>query len=1096
MQKLFTILFAFILLTARSTQAQVTIKTESFDGATFTPTGWVLYPATTASQAVWTRRTGGVAPLGSLTPHSGTGMASYRSSSTGTAIGTQQAMITPAFDLSNRSTNSAGIRFWMFRDSNLLANVDSIEVLINTTADTVNATKIGTVARNRFLNIPDTQYINRWAQYSFSFPASYTGATNYVIIRGTCRGGVRIYVDDVEWDTYPNQCTGTPNVGTITLTTTKICGGAGSSNLGLTAPITGVAGITYQWASASNIAGPFTNFGTNSATAVTGTITATTYYQCTVTCSASGLTYSTPVDSVIVIATPNPTVTATAVTNPVCSNAGNTLVTAVGALTYTWTPAFVSANTNADSVYVAPTTTTNYTIVGTDSNGCKGTGNFTLTVRTAPNATITSNAAANTICAGTTVILTAPFANGITYSWTDGHTTRRDTVAPTTTTVYGVTVTNTTTGCSNTDTITIVVNTGSIPVITISPASATYCVGTPLMLVASGANTYTWSPANGLSSTTNDTVYATPFANTTYTVTGTNGACPGTATVPVLVNTPPVKSAITIVSGNDTVCAGTTIILRGNPTGTGYTYTWNNGVTSRNDTIAPTVSGLYVVTVATAGGCSVNDSISIDVVPGTPPTLSVSPSSATSCSGAAVTLIASATNTTSLTWSPTPASISASGDTAIVAPTGPNNSTVTYVATASNGACSTSVSIPVLISTNPTKQAISFVSGSANACAGSMVIMRGNPFGNGYSYTWSNGATTRNDTVYPTVGTALYYVVVKNAAGCSVSDSVTLNVQPSPIVNITTSRSPDLCPGDTITFTANVVGGTTTNWTRNGFQIPGANTLTYTTTQAGTYNLNANSSNGCVGTDTAVVVVIHQNPILTAMAMPNDTICANAWLTLSASTQGVNDSIYWDNGAVNNTAFPVTASTNYTVNATSAFGCKATPVSIAITALPAPTHGVVVGYSTITFGTACSYYASNPDPNVTIQWIVFGGTINAGQNTDTVNITWNQGPCSLVLVQTNSIGCSDSSEYFVAADGISQLNTIHFNLQPNPSEQKTQIMGVKVARYEVQDLSGRVLLSERNTNEVDGMGLPAGIYLIRIYDAQGRAAGIAKWVKE
>jgi hypothetical protein len=564
----------------------------------------------------------------------------------------------------------------------------------------------------------------------------------------------------------------------------------------------------------------------------------------------------------------------------------------------------------------------------------------------------------------------------------------------------------------------------------------------------------------------------------------------------VLVNTPPVKSAITIVSGNDTVCAGTTIILRGNPTGTGYTYTWNNGVTSRNDTIAPTVSGLYVVTVATAGGCSVNDSISIDVVPGTPPTLSVSPSSATSCSGAAVTLIASATNTTSLTWSPTPASISASGDTAIVAPTGPNNSTVTYVATASNGACSTSVSIPVLISTNPTKQAISFVSGSANACAGSMVIMRGNPFGNGYSYTWSNGATTRNDTVYPTVGTALYYVVVKNAAGCSVSDSVTLNVQPSPIVNITTSRSPDLCPGDTITFTANVMGGTTTNWTRNGFQIPGANTLTYTTTQAGTYNLNANSSNGCVGTDTAVVVLLHQNPILTAMAMPNDTICANAWLTLSASTQGVNDSIYWDNGAVNNTAFPVTASTNYTVNATSAFGCKATPVSIAITALPAPTHGVVVGYSTITFGTACSYYASNPDPNVTIQWIVFGGTINAGQNTDTVNITWNQGPCSLVLVQTNSIGCSDSSEYFVAADGISQLNTIHFNLQPNPSEQKTQIMGVKVARYEVQDLSGRVLLSERNTNEVDGMGLPAGIYLIRIYDAQGRAAGIAKWVKE
>ncbi len=1096
MQKLFTILFAFLLLLASSADAQVTVKTESFDGATFAPAGWVLYPATTASQAVWTRRTNGVAPNGALLPHSGTGMASYRSSSTGTAIGTQQAMITPVFDLSNRSTNSAGIRFWMYRDSTLLANVDSIDVFVNTSADTVNATKIGTVARNRFLNIPDTQATNRWAQYSFNFPASFTGATNYVIIRGTCRGGVRIYIDDVEWDTYPNQCTGTPNVGSIVLSTTKICGGTGSSNLSLTAPISGVGGISYQWASASTIAGPFTNFGTNSATATTGTITATTYYQCTVTCSASGLTYLTPVDSVVVIATPNPTVTATAAANPVCSNAGNTLITATGALTYTWTPAFVSGNANADSVYVAPTTTTNYTIVGTDANGCKGTGNITLTVRTAPNATITSNVAGNTICAGSTVILTAPTGGTVTYSWTDGHTTRRDTVAPTVTTVYGVTVTSTTSGCSNTDTITIVVNTGSVPLITVSPAAGTYCVGTPLMLVASGASTYSWTPATGLNTTTSDTVFASPFGTTNYTVTGSNGACPGTATVTVTVNTPPTKSPITILSGNDTVCSGTTIILRGNPTGTGYTYTWSNGVATRNDTIAPTASGLYIVTVATAGGCSVKDTMPITVVPGNPPTLSVTPSSATSCSGAAVTLIASATNTTSLTWSPNPNTLSTNGDTAVVIPTGANNSTVTYVATASNGACATSVSIPVLISTNPAKQAITFISGSANACAGNMVIMRGNPFGNGYTYTWSNGALTRNDTVYPTVGTALYYVVVKNAAGCSVSDSVTLNVQPSPIVNITTSRSPDLCPGDTITFTATVTGGTTTNWTRNGFQIPGATSLTYATTQAGAYNLNANSSNGCVGTDTAVQVVLHQNPTLTAMAMPNDTICANAWLTLSASTAGVNDSIYWDNGAVNNTAFPLTASNVYTANATSVYGCKATPVSIVITALPAPTHGVVVGQATIVFGNAYSYYASSPDPNVTFTWIVYGGTINQGQNTDTVNITWNQGPCSVSLVQTNSIGCSDTSEYFVAADGMASLNTLHFNLQPNPSEQKTQIVGLKAARYEVQDLSGRVLISEPNTNEIDGTGLSSGIYLIRVYDAQGRAIGIAKWVKE
>ena len=75
------------------------------------------------------------------------------------------------------------------------------------------------------------------------------------------------------------------------------------------------------------------------------------------------------------------------------------------------------------------------------------------------------------------------------------------------------------------------------PTITIS-ASAN-CI--PATLTASGATSYTWSPANGLSSTTGATVTANPVGTTTYTVTGTSNGCVGTASITL---TNPFTSAV------------------------------------------------------------------------------------------------------------------------------------------------------------------------------------------------------------------------------------------------------------------------------------------------------------------------------------------------------------------------------------------------------------------------------------------------------------------------------------------------------------------------------------------------------------------------
>jgi hypothetical protein len=83
------------------------------------------------------------------------------------------------------------------------------------------------------------------------------------------------------------------------------------------------------------------------------------------------------------------------------------------------------------------------------------------------------------------------------------------------------------------DDITITVNG---PTVTAGPPS-TICPGTFAVISASGANSYRWSPINGLSSTTGNSIMAMPSVTTTYTVTGTDlTGCTNTATLTVNVN--------------------------------------------------------------------------------------------------------------------------------------------------------------------------------------------------------------------------------------------------------------------------------------------------------------------------------------------------------------------------------------------------------------------------------------------------------------------------------------------------------------------------------------------------------------------------------
>src|SRR5262249_55152098 len=122
-------------------------------------------------------------------------------------------------------------------------------------------------------------------------------------------------------------------------------------------------------------------------------------------------------------------------------------------------------------------------------------------------------------------------------------------VAATTYTVVGDIL-----GCTATAQVTIAVS--PYPVLSVS-SDDTICSGQNILLIATGANSYLWSPSSSLSSSTGSSVSANPVSTTTYTVVANSLGCSVTAQVTVTVNPSPTIS----VSSSTSVCNGQPVAL-------------------------------------------------------------------------------------------------------------------------------------------------------------------------------------------------------------------------------------------------------------------------------------------------------------------------------------------------------------------------------------------------------------------------------------------------------------------------------------------------------------------------------------------------------
>lgn len=275
-----------------------------------------------------------------------------------------------------------------------------------------------------------------------------------------------------------------------------------------------------------------------------------------------------------ITANANPTITVNS--GSICSG-NNFTITPSGASTYT---------IEGGGAVKTPTTTTNYTVVGTSTAGCVSSSFATsnVTVNTTPTIAVNSGS----ICSGNSFTITPSGAN--TYTIQGGSAIK----TPTANATYTVTGTSAA-GCTSATFATSSITVNATPTITVNGGNI--CSGSSFTIVPSGASTYTFSSGSIVS----------PTVNTTYTVTGTTvNGCTNSIGSTLLVAVDPPITNLSVSASTTNLCSGqsatitvassqigikyylrddaTNNVVVGPVTGTGGTLSFNTGTLTSNTT--------------------------------------------------------------------------------------------------------------------------------------------------------------------------------------------------------------------------------------------------------------------------------------------------------------------------------------------------------------------------------------------------------------------------------------------------------------------------------------------------------------------------------
>ena len=515
--------------------------------------------------------------------------------------------------------------------------------------------------------------------------------------------------------------------------------------------------------------------------ATTQSITVTPSTTETYYCEVTGLCDHKQTLDVVVTVNPLPNIqVSNGSTVSICDGNSITLST-TGGSTYSWD---TSPTQTGASISVSPTATANYTVIGTDANGCVNTDVVNVNVNSNP--TLTANpTATDADCGASNGSLTGVSVSGtpyLSYSWTNGTTTvgnaQNLTGMPAGTYFLNVTDGNT---CSATFGPFGIINPGAPAAPSISVSNSTPCLGSSSQLSASsvaGAS-FSWTGPNSFTSTNAvvDLNNISQLQTGTYCVTATVAGCTGPAsceTITVPLN--PVVD-ITALGDDSTICETQDFELTATAA-VGYVWTGPNSFTSSNEIINLTnvgspQGGYYVVVGTDVNGCSASDSMLISILSN--PTIDITSdlSSQTYCNGGIASITAS--GATNYTWTG-PNSYSANTENITLLNLSASNQGYYVVNGVDDEGCSTLDSLFLTVITDVPAQSPS----DTTICPGEIIILSGS---GGQSFTWSGPNGYYSDIQNPIVtnsatfeNSGLYTLTVVDSNGCLGYDSTYLEV--------------------------------------------------------------------------------------------------------------------------------------------------------------------------------------------------------------------------------------------------------------------------------------------------------------------------------
>ncbi len=624
-------------------------------------------------------------------------------------------------------------------------------------------------------------------------------------------------------------------------------------------------------------------------------------------------------DSLLINIDPLPVVSVSTTQSLICPS-GSANLFASGASSYTWTPSAGLSCTNCPNPIASPLSTTTYSVEG--SNGtCSAIQSITIQVDNSQlDAEFTMNS--NTICVGETVSVDASNSTGAqSYNWTFNGGTPVSTTGVISSSTFNssgnhwiVLEIGNSCGVNHKDSLEVTVL--PAPSVVLNASQSTICPSGSANLTASGASSYIWSPATGLSCTTCPNPVASPTSTTTYTVEGSNGTCSSTENITITVDNSPLLANLSL--SMDSVCVGGTVGVDGSNSTGAQTYNWTfNGGSPSSGTGATSsstfnTSGNYMVVLEVTNSCNLSHKDSLELSVLSFPIVTASASETVICSTESTSL--TATGASSYVWTPS-ASLSCS---TCPNPVASPATTTTYTVEGSNGVCSSTETIVITVDNPPLLANLNLTIDSV--CVGGTVGVDGSNSIGAQNYNWTfNGGTPSSGTgvtsssTFNTSGNYMIVLEVTNSCNMSHKDSLELKVLSSPNLVVSASET-SICPTESTSLIA--TGANTYVWSPSA-SLSCSTCPDPVATPIATTTYSVEGSNGICNSIGSITITVDNPSVIASFTLDSDTVCVMENVGVNgASSIGAQTYNWTFNGGTPNLGSGVTSSTLYNASGT------------------------------------------------------------------------------------------------------------------------------------------------------------------------------------